>query len=185
MRLNNIGGFRTINEYVEHKLNKYSACEKTMGALFEYMFSERDNVFAEITDGYKIKKFTYGEFRDSILAVAPSVKAAIGDAPYDSPVGIYMGNSMEWIKVFWSVLIAGYRPLLMNTRLDDAILEQLLADHGVCAVISDEKRFSVKTLIAREILVESTPAALDAPFGTGAVYVLGYDRPCEALCLHG
>lgn len=60
MRLTNIGGFDSIDRFVTYKIEEYRKREKTLDVLFEFMFSEQDNVMAEITDGYRIKKVTYG-----------------------------------------------------------------------------------------------------------------------------
>ena len=63
VKLNNIGGFDTIDRFVSYKIEEYRKREKTLETLFEFMFSEQDNVMAEITDGYRIKKVTYGQFK--------------------------------------------------------------------------------------------------------------------------
>ena len=131
MKLNNIANFDNIDDYVEAKLAEYSAREKSFETLFEFMFSEKNNVMAEFSDGYRIKKQTYGEVKERILRSAPALDARIGQLPHDSLVGIYMSNSIKWIEVFWQILICGYRPLLMNTRLPDEALEDIISLHKV------------------------------------------------------
>ena len=90
MQLTNIKGHRTIQEYVSAKITEYGKCEKTFATLFEYMFSERENTMAEISDGYRVKKLTYGQFYDNILKLAPALKNELSDVPVGSLVGIYM-----------------------------------------------------------------------------------------------
>lgn len=148
MKLNNIAGFDSIDEYVGSKLAEYSAREKSFETLFEFMFSEKNNVMAESSDGYRIKKQTYGEVKERILSSAPSLYARIGDLPHNSLVGLYASNSLSWIELFWQILICGYRPLLMNTRLPDGALEEILSEYGVGAVISDGHIFSARTVLA-------------------------------------
>ena len=58
MALNNVAGFRNIHEYVHRKLDTYNSEEKTCETLFRFMFSERENVMAEVSEGYRIKKIT-------------------------------------------------------------------------------------------------------------------------------
>lgn len=158
MKLNNIGGFRSIDEYISDKSKRYGKEDKTFGTLFEYMFSESDNVMAELSDGYRIRKITYGQFKQKILSDATALAEALGEIPKQSLVGLYMGNSPEWIALFWAVLMCGYKPLLMNTRMSDAVLEGLLSQYSVEAVISDGKSFSVKTLASKTLTeTESAP----------------------------
>ncbi len=149
-KLTNVAGFDNINAYINYKLDLFSREEKSCKTLFRYMFSERDNTMAETSDGYRVKKLTYGQCFDDILKLIPSIKELIR-APHNSIVGLYMQNSADWIKMFWGILASGYRPILMNSRISDTVLEKMIEEYGVTAVISDGKKFTVPTIIADEI----------------------------------
>ena len=86
VKLKNICGFDTIDRFVAYKIEEYRKQEKTLETLFEFMFSESDNVMAEITDGYRIKKTTYGQFKADILGAAPSLASELSDVPPIVPV---------------------------------------------------------------------------------------------------
>ena len=183
-KLHNIEGHPNIQSFVRAKLLKYEKQEKNFATLFEMMFSERDNIMTEFTDGYRIKKLTYGQFRQWILETAPSVRKALGNPQKDAPVGIYMANSMEWLVVFWTVLMCGCRPVLMNTRLSDSVLEQLMAEFPLHAVISDGKKFSAPTLIAEEILVRAEPETTPAVFGSEVIFMSSGTSEHLKLCAY-
>ena len=183
MKLNNIANFDNIDDYVEAKLSEYSAREKSFETLFEFMFSEKNNVMAEFSDGYRIRKHTYGEVKERILRSAPSLDAALGELPEDCLVGLYMSNSLEWIEIFWQILICGYRPLLMNTRLPDEALEDILSLHKVGAVVSDGKTFSVKTVLASEI-AESDAAPVEKSFGSEVLFMSSGTTDKVKLCAY-
>ena len=59
MKLNNIRGFGNLHDFISHKLSEYEKEEKNFESLFRYMFCESENVMAEFSVGYKIKKITY------------------------------------------------------------------------------------------------------------------------------
>ena len=183
-RIKHIGEHPNIQSFVRTKLELYEKQEKNYKTLFEMMFSEKENIMAEVSDGYHIKKTTYGQFRQWILEVAPAVRQALGDPQKDTIVGIYMANSMEWLAVFWSVLLCGCRPLLMNTRLDSAVLEQLLQEHPVHAVISDGKTFPVKTLLAEDILVRGEPMQQLGEFGSEVIFMSSGTSEHLKLCAY-
>ena len=183
MQLTNILGHRTLTEYVSWKLGEYAKCEKNFATLFEYMFSERENTMAEISDGYRIKKLTYGEFSDNILKLAPALKDELADVPVGSLVGIYMANSMRWIEIFWSILMCGYSPLLMNQRLADDTLEGIIADHSVKAVISDGKKFSCKT-VNSDIAPRDVAEAVDRPWGHEVLFMSSGTTEKVKLCAY-
>lgn len=184
MKLNNVHGYGTIENYVKYKISKYSAMEKNFESLFECMFDETDNIMAEHSDGYRVEKITYGEFKKSILDITPTVASKIGDLPKGQMVGLYMSNCIEWIQIFWAILAAGYSPLLMNTRLADEVLEGILREYSVKCVISDGKTFSVKTLLKEEVTVPSTEKYTPVPFGEEVLFMSSGTTDSVKLCAY-
>ena len=119
MKLNNIANFDNIDDYVEAKLAEYSAREKSFETLFEFMFSEKNNVMAEFSDGYRIKKQTYG-----------------------SVVRGY--NSTETVSQYMmDALLAGLQPYALVDTAADASYEEMcrrlqtLDEENSCIAIID------------------------------------------------
>ena len=182
MKLDNIRGFSGIDEYVRYKLDEYSHREKDFASLFEFMFDETDNIMAESSDGYRIKKITYGQFKERIISIAPTLSDLLSDVKEGSVVGLYMSNSIEWIELFWAILMCGYKALLMNTRLSDEVLEGIIEENGVSAVISDGKTFSVKTVRAEEAAVASDKALSERKFGDEVIFMSSGTTESVKLC---
>ena len=142
-----LGQYRDIDSFVEAKLKSLDDSPVGFESLFELMFREKENLMYEKSEGYRIKKTTYGEAYDEILRLAASLKADL-NLPYGSVVGLSMDNSLLWIEMFWAIIISGCRPLLMNLRLSDKALEQAISDCDVKAVISDGRKYSVRTIMS-------------------------------------
>ena len=151
-KLNGINGAPNINAYLSDKIARYETVEKNFENFFSFMFSERDNVMAETPDGYKVRKITYGQCADRIKALAPAFERALSFASKGEMVGLYMNNSVEWIEALWCILMCGYRPLLMNSRMSDEMLDKILEENKVPAVLSDGKEFSVKTVNVNDVI---------------------------------
>ncbi len=184
MKLTNVGRFDNIEDFVEDKVERYRKEDKTLKTLFEYMFSESDNVMAEITDGYRIKKVTYGEFKKSVINAAPTLAGQLSGIPKGSIVGLCMSNSMDWIRAFWAILMCGYRPLLMNTSFSDELLDSILAEYSVTAVVSEAKQFSVKTVMANDALAVSEGSLPDTDFGTEVLFMSSGTTQNVKLCAY-
>lgn len=184
MKLTNIGRFDDIESFVQDKVERYKKEEKNFKTLFEYMFSESDNMMAEITDGYRIKKVTYGEFKESIISAAPTLAGLLSDVERGSMIGLCMSNSMDWIRAFWAILMCGYRPLLMNTSFSDELLDNILSEYGVAAVVSDSKVFSKKTIMASDALVRSDKVVQYSEFGTEVLFMSSGTTNKVKLCAY-
>ena len=184
MKLRNVRGFDNIDDYVRYKLELYSKKEKSLEALFELMFDESDNVMLESTDGYRIHKETYGEFKEKIITASRSVAKAFSDVPVGETVGLYMSNCREWLLCFWAILVAGYKPLIMNTRLSNEVLNEILNRYNVKGVISDDCSFDVKTVTKDEALAITDEAFPDRPFGDEIFFMSSGTSGKVKLCAY-
>ncbi|MCR5694303.1 MAG: AMP-binding protein [Clostridia bacterium] len=142
MRITNIGGARSVNEYVKRKLELFEAQEKSFETLFGLMFSEAGNVMTEKAEGFKIIKTTYGEAKENILLISKAMEKSMpAMLSSDAPVcGIYMENSLLWIEIFWALVVSGVRPLLMNLLLDKRTLKKAALDAGCSFIICDASK---------------------------------------------
>ncbi|MBQ7408230.1 MAG: AMP-binding protein [Clostridia bacterium] len=152
MKLNNIAGFKTIDQFVNYKIQLYTNSDKSLRSLFELMFSEKENVMAERSDGYKIIKTTYGECYAQTLKVISATAKLLNGAEQNEIIGLYLNNSLEWIKIFWSIIACGYRPLLLNSRASDATINGILNEYSVKKVICDGKNFNAQIISASDLI---------------------------------
>ena len=164
MKITNLGGFTSVNAFVEDKLRRCNMSDKSFRALFSLMFSEESNILWEESRGYRISKTTYGEARAMALKKAGALKAQLGEVEPDAVVGICMENSLDWILTFWAVLAIGCRPLLLNLRLDPETLAYALRVTNAAAVVSDSQTFETRTILSSELDREAS--YMPADFGS-------------------
>jgi len=180
MKLNNLGGHKSINEYVDCKLAAFERSNRDFSALFDVMFSERENVMYEKSDGYRITKTTYGQAHDTVLRLSAYLSDLFSDIPHNSVIGLHMDNSLLWTELFWAILHAGFCPLLLNMRLDGERLEYALRVSSAAAVISDGREFSVKTIKAADIKEKDGEAC--SVFGTSVLIMSSGTSAHVKLC---
>lgn len=157
MKNNTLGQYKNIDEFVSAKLERFRNSDHSFGAMFELMFSERENIIYEKSSGYKIEYVTYGEAHDRVCDLAGRLAGACKDLEKDAVVGLYMGNSLEWIISFWGILKAGFRPLLLNTRTGDEILARTMEIMDARVMISDGKTLpGCRRILPEELSGEET-----------------------------
>ncbi|MCR4617184.1 MAG: AMP-binding protein [Lachnospiraceae bacterium] len=141
-----------LDKYVSDKLERLMASEKNLKSIFKLMTDEPEKLFAESNDGYKITRITYGQFKERTEQMAGSLLDVLGNIPKSSLVGIYMNNSEKWLECFWGLLMNGYKPILMNNRMGKSILEDIITQYDVKAVISDGEKLGSNTLMIDDIV---------------------------------
>lgn len=125
-------------KYWNKALRDLEASNKSFESIYEIVFSFENNVFYEIIDDSSIKKTTYRECRNLISTMATNLRIKLPDYRKNSYIAIYMENSGEWIVSFWAVLMAGFCPLLINTKTDETINRELMISMNISALISKE-----------------------------------------------
>ncbi len=160
-----IGSYRSIDAFVRDKLGAFKEAGFTFRSLFDLMFREGDNVLWERSEGYRIRKTTYGEAKTHILSRAAALKDALKGLPHNAVVGLYLDNSLDWIELFWAILAAGFRPLLMNLRLPAPLLLSAMRTADCRAVVGDRGEFSCLVLRPDALPVDGAPIEAQ-PFGS-------------------
>ncbi|MBQ7172598.1 MAG: non-ribosomal peptide synthetase [Clostridia bacterium] len=184
MKIQNLAGFRSIDQYVSWKLGRLEQTDRSFSALYELMFSERENILFESSEGYRIKKTTYGECKDEIERLAPGLKQMLSDAPTGSAVGLFLENGLAWIECYWAILRAGFCPLLLNARLGKEILEDALARMKAVAVISGGEEFSIRTIRTDEMKPSDAALPQNAPFGEEFYFMSSGTSETVKICAY-
>lgn len=183
MKAKHLAGYRSIDAFVRHKLDAFRAGEHSMEALFERMYSESENVMIERTDGYAIEKRTYAQCKLLAIELSERLKGLLSEAPQNAMVGLCMDNSAEWIALFWAILRCGFRPLLVNIRLDDSTLNELFFEYGVVAVLSDGRQFQTRTILLDEIR-SAEPTAFESTFADEVLLMTSGTSEHVKLCAY-
>ena len=184
MTLTNIGTCNTIDEFVNYKIGLFEGKDKDFCNLFENMFTEDDNVMVERTNGHRIIKTTYGQCKTEIYKVASVLSDTLKGTDAGAMVGIYMKNSLEWIEVFWGLLMCGYVPVLMNTRLADETLNEVIARYNIKAVISDGEEFCVTSYNGLELAKKDAVDGFEATWADEIVVMSSGTSENVKLCVY-
>ena len=80
MKITNLGGYPSIDSFVDAKLGRCNSSDRSFESLFELMFSESSNVLWEESKGYRVSKTTYAQAREHILSRASRLdRGVLGD----------------------------------------------------------------------------------------------------------
>ncbi len=183
MKLNNVANFTNLKDYIQDKIEKFKNKEKNFENLFYFMFCEKNNVFAETTNGYKINKLTYGQCEEQIKVLADALSKQL-TLEKGSFVGLAMENSIEWIQTFWALLMLGYNPVFFNLRLPQEVLEKVIVDYKIKAVITDKNTYSVKSILLADLDMQSASEYTNEVWGDEVVFMSSGTTGGVKLCAY-
>jgi acyl carrier protein len=154
-----------MREYA--KLFEKLSSSQNYQTLFEAICSFSNRVAAEYADERDtIRKITYAQYEQKIRAAAP-VLSALLEKRSGVYVGLKMRNCPDWPTAFWSILLSGNHPLLLDAEGTPVSTGRLLTQAGAAALICDqyEEHAGIRCFTPADIFVPSIGEACDAPFG--------------------
>lgn len=106
--------------------------------IYEIMKSRfQSEIFGvEFFGGIEVKT-TYAEFYELCESFASALKSRFCGKEGEV-VAIRMDNSVMWCAAFFGTLMAGFKPFLVNTRLDEESIEKAINKAKALCVICDE-----------------------------------------------
>ena len=114
--------------------------ERKMKDIFNLTVSRnRKNVYAEyLNEKGKVKSYKYKDFEKHTYNVAHALDRILKKQNKGCPVILKLANSPRWGEVFYAILMAGYKPLLIDARTQKEGTANLAQQAKAVAIISDD-----------------------------------------------
>ncbi len=110
----------------------------TFENLFSILCSHGDNTAAEYQEEGQIKKLSYADYERISMAGAAKLSELLSDVEKNTFVALRFENHPLWPAAFWSVILAGYRLLLVDAASDDNQILHILKQTGSSTIVSDK-----------------------------------------------
>lgn len=111
--------------------------ERTFSNLFSIICSNGDAVAAEYKEDAEIRKLKYSDYERITFAGAKKLAQKLSVVERNTFVALRYANNPLWPAAFWSVILAGYRPLLLDSASDDTQVMHVLRQAGSRTIITD------------------------------------------------
>ena len=136
-----------VTENIEALKNAPQTFESIYTIIKNRFTSER---FGEWLEDGQIRQMSYYELYER---VDEFTKAAVtyGKGGNNNFVGIFLENSADWVALFWGLLQAGFRPILLNTRHNIGITNDIIKDMDPVFVVSEDVRVN-RAVSVKELL---------------------------------
>lgn len=112
---------------------------RTYEGMFKAVCASPKVVAAEYFEDGEIKQITYKQQQDMVETAAKNLYAILDTKISGKFIGLKVDNSPKWPVLFWGILMAGYRPLLIDSRGTDAQTLHVMKQAGANIIITDLK----------------------------------------------
>ena len=111
--------------------------ERTFCNLFSIICSNGDAIAAEYKEDEDIRKLKYSDYERITFAGAKKLAQKLSVVERNTFVALRYANNPLWPAAFWAVILAGYRPLLLDSTSDDTQVMHVLRQAGSRTIITD------------------------------------------------
>ena len=129
---------RIVTENIEALKNSPQTFESIYKIIKNRFTSE---LFGEWLENGEICRMSYYELYERVDLFSKAAATYAGKKNSDSKfVGIFLENSCDWVALFWGLLQAGFKPILLNTRHNIAINNDIIREMDPVFVVSEDSR---------------------------------------------
>ncbi|MBO4668030.1 MAG: AMP-binding protein, partial [Bacilli bacterium] len=128
-----------IRKLIKSKMIALSKADESFHGLYEIIHQQDNCIFCEEYNGYKVTSTSYDEYKALCERLGQSIRATLKDEAKDSFVGLLMENNHDWIACFWGILMAGYKPMLLNVRLPNQLNQKIIERLNIHYVITNQR----------------------------------------------
>ena len=117
--------------------------------------------FGEWLENGEVCKMSYYELYERVDSFTKAAFTYAAKKDSDSRfVGIFLENSCDWVALFWGLLQAGFKPILLNTRHNIQINNDIIKEMDPVFVVSEDARVD-KAISVKDLLEEGKDVKFD------------------------
>lgn len=125
-----------VNKIIKERLELLNKSNKDFKSIFEIIHKDKDFIFCEKTDGFKIHKTTYGESYIYAYKMGEYLKNKLDNSC--EYVGLMMNNSLEFITSLYGILMNNKKPVLLNIRLGNVLNNEIIKRLNIKDIVCDD-----------------------------------------------
>ena len=126
-----------LSKYIKWKFDSLKDSKPCFKSLFDITHDQEDRVFCEYNDNFIIKNFTYNELKIYIKKFANYLLDKGVNKYKHEFVGLLMDNSINWVAIYWALLMIGCKPFLLNKKMPIEMLKEMSETMKLQFVITD------------------------------------------------
>ena len=128
------------NDIISSRFISLFEKSKTMNSIYEVMMSDYlDSPASQwLDDSGDIVSVSFREFNENVENMAFFLSKKLGDNQKGCFVGLSMDNSHLWQVCFWALLMAGYKPVLVDVTQKEEMVDYIIESAGLQTILGKD-----------------------------------------------
>ena len=122
--------------YIKERFSLLSEADHNLKSIFEVIHNQGERFFSEYYDAFTLVNVSYKDYQSYIKKTASYLKNKGLNTNHEY-IGLLMDNSLNWVSVFWAILMLGGKPVLLNKKLPLSVNQDIASLLKTKYVVSD------------------------------------------------
>ena len=125
------------NDIVSSRFIRLLERSRTMSSIYEIMMSDYTDTPASqwLDESDSIVSVSFHVFNEDVKSMAAFLSKKLGAEQQGCFVGLSMDNSHLWQVCFWALLMAGYKPVLIDVNHGEDMVDYIIESAGIRTII--------------------------------------------------
>ena len=131
--------FSKVNAFIS-EASLIMDTNKSMKDIFELIMSRNAKLPAVefLNEKGKLASYKYKQLKVNAIKACNTIYGALSNQQAGSVVVLKMANSPRWMEAFWGILMAGFKPLLVDARTGKDGAENLIRQSKAVGIVTDD-----------------------------------------------
>ena len=108
-----------------------------------------------VNENGKIRHYRYSKFKKHCVQFSGVIHNYLIQQKKHKPLVLKLANCPRWAELFWAILMAGYKPLLIDAKTSKDGTQNLIKQSGAIAIITDDPYdYDVTKITINDIIKE-------------------------------
>ncbi len=131
--------YEKINAYLAEASLLYKTTMRMEDIFYFTMKKNEKKIAAEFqNEKGKLKHYKYSKFRSNTYAFASIINNLLLQEAKSVPIILKLANGPHWGEIFWAILMAGYKPLLVDAKTSKDGIMNLAKQAKAIAIVTDD-----------------------------------------------
>ena len=114
--------------------------QEKMSSIYEVMMGDHLDSSASqwLDESGNVVSVSFRVFNENVKSMAAFLSKRLGKGQQDCFVGISLENSHLWQVCFWALLMAGYKPVLIDVNQKEEMIDYIIESAGIQTILSKD-----------------------------------------------
>ncbi|WP_461252189.1 AMP-binding protein, partial [Treponema sp. R8-4-B8] len=128
------------NDFISSRFIHLFEKSRTMSSIYEVMTGDHLDSYASqwLNDAGDIVSVTFRTLDENVKSMAVYLSKKLSNSKKGCFVGVSMENSHLWQVCFWALLMAGFKPVLIDINHKEEMVDYIIKSSGAAAILGND-----------------------------------------------